>query len=61
MHGKSEMSDLQKSFVTMVKAQFERNVKIVRSDSGSEFTSVPVRKFYRGNLILQQSNYVDTP
>ena len=61
MQGKGEMSDLQKSFVTMVKTQFERNVKIVRSDNGFDFTSVPVQKFYRGNVVLRQRNYVDTP
>ena len=34
------------NFCLMVKTQFDANVKAIRSDNGSEFTSGPMKKFY---------------
>ena len=36
-------SDLPKNFITMVKFQFKSDVKIVRNDNGSKFTSGPCK------------------
>ena len=45
----------------MVKNQFNKGVKVVRSDNGSEFTSGPMENFYHGHGILWKSGCVDTP
>ena len=37
LNGKNEVACVLRKFIAMVKCQFEKNVKIVRSDNGSEF------------------------
>ena len=58
---KGEMSDLLRGFIAMTKNQFRKNVKVVRSDNGSKFTSNPMQVFYQDEGILRQRSYVDTP
>jgi len=48
-------------FVNMVKNQFKKDVKIVRSDNGLEFKSGSTLKFYAEKGILHQTSCVDTP
>lgn len=43
----------------MVKTQFNKQVKILRSDNGSEFTCLT--RFYADNGILHQTSCVETP
>ena len=45
----------------MVKSQFGKLVKCVRSDNGLEFTTGPMPKFYRQHGMLHQTTCVDTP
>ena len=45
----------------MVKTQFGANVKVIRSDNGSEFTSGSMKKFYGEHGIIHQTSCVDTP
>ena len=45
----------------MTKTQFGKNIKIVRSDDGSEFTSKPMQFFYQENRTLRQNICVGTP
>jgi len=45
----------------MVNTQFETNVKIIRSDNDVEFTSNPMRKFYREKGIIHETSITDTP
>jgi len=45
----------------MVRNQFHKGIKLVRSDNGSEFTSGPMQTFYGEHGILQESSCVDTP
>ena len=61
MKDKGEASKLVMSFYMMTKPQFSVGVKIIRSDNISEFTSAPMRKFYRNQGIIQQTNCSDTP
>jgi len=46
MREKGEASLLLQDFVIMVKTQFGRDVKIVRSDNGLQFFSRPMKQFY---------------
>ena len=46
MQARTEASKLLKNFIVRVKNQFNRGVKVVRSDNGSEFTSGPMQNFY---------------
>jgi len=55
---KSEASNLVKSFVKMVNAQFNSKVKCIRSDNGNEFL---LKDFYSKNGILHQNSCVETP
>jgi len=47
MQARTEASKLLKNFIVMVKTQFNKGVKVVRSDNGSEFTSGPMQNFYQ--------------
>ena len=46
------------NFVNMVKTQFNRTIKTIRSDNGTKFY---LKDFFHSNGILQQLSYVDTP
>ena len=43
MQDRSEASKLLKGFIAMVRNQFHKGIKVVRSDNGSEFTSNPFK------------------
>jgi len=45
----------------MVKTQFNNEVKVVRGDNGSEFTSGPMQEFHHEHGILREGSCVDTP
>ena len=45
----------------MVKTQFERDVKIVRSDNGLEFLSRAIKHFYQEKGIMHHTSCLDTP
>ena len=61
MKDKSEANKLLKGFIAMVRTQFEKKIKVVRSNNGSEFTSRPMQEFYFEYSILRESSYVDKP
>ncbi|XP_074284160.1 uncharacterized protein LOC141608714 [Silene latifolia] len=61
MQDKSEASKYMKFFCQMVKTQFNKIVKIIQSDNGSEFLSGEMKNYYEENGILFQSSNVDTP
>ena len=46
MKVKGEASNLLQDFVVMVKTQFGKDVKIIRSDNGLEFLSGLMQQFY---------------
>jgi len=57
----TDASKLLQGFVLMVKNQFNKIVKVVRCENGSEFTSGPMQEFYFSHGILRESSCVDTP
>ena len=58
---RTEASKQLKSFILMVKTQFGKGVKVVRSDNGSEFVSRSMQEFYSEHGIVRESSCVDTP
>ena len=58
MHSKAETQSHLKNFVANVERQFERKVKVVRSDNGPEFI---MRKFYDDSGIVHQTTCIKTP
>jgi len=50
-----------KVFISLVKTQFGKEVKIIRSDNGLEFKSKSIREFYEHCGIIHQTSCVDTP
>jgi len=60
MKAKGEVSVLLQNFVIMVKTQFGKDVKIIRSDNGQEFLG-PMRQFYQEKGIIHQRTCIDTP
>jgi len=61
MTNKREALKLLIDFCAMVNMQFDANVKTIMSDNGAEFTSNPMRKFYREKGISHETSYIDTP
>ncbi|CAN1222790.1 Retrovirus-related Pol polyprotein from transposon TNT 1-94 [Linum grandiflorum] len=53
---KSELCQVLQEFVTMVRTQFDRSVKMFRSDPGGEFTSHALHKYFREHGILFQQS-----
>ncbi|GJY48180.1 retrovirus-related pol polyprotein from transposon TNT 1-94 [Tanacetum coccineum] len=56
---KSEVFESMKMFLAMVKRQFNKLVKIVRSDNGTEFTCM--KRFFLDEGIIFQTSCVGTP
>ena len=61
MKEKSETGKCSKVFVSFVKTQFGKEVKIIRSDNGLEFKSKPIREFYEERGSIHQTSCADTP
>jgi len=61
MKDKSEASKLVMNFCMMVRTQFNINIKVLRSDNRSEFTSGPMKEFYAKHGIVPQTSCVDAP
>ena len=57
MKNKSETRELLQSFVVYVKNQFNRNVKIIRTDNGKEFYW---KDFYERHGIIHQTSCNET-
>jgi hypothetical protein len=55
---KSEASGHIKSFVAMLKTQFNTSIKYIRSDNSCEFM---LKDFYNQTSILHQTSCVNTP
>ena len=61
LHFKSETSDLLKTFIVKVENQLESQVKIIRSDNGTEFKNANFDYFSAGNGIARQYGAPRTP
>ena len=61
MREKSEASQLVRNFCQMVKTQFKTALKIIRSENGSEFVSMPMLRFCKESGIIHQTTCIDTP
>jgi hypothetical protein len=58
LHSKSQTRQLLQSFFTLIQTQFQINIKVIRSDQGSEFI---MPDFYQSKGILHQMSCVETP
>jgi len=58
MKNKSKTRSLLNNFVIYARTQFNRNIKIIRSDNGSEFNC---KEFYDNLGIIHQTSCVETP
>jgi len=61
MKERTKASKLLQGFILMVSNQFDKCVKLVRSNNGGEFTFGPMQQFYFEHGILRESSRVDTP
>ncbi|KAL5764898.1 hypothetical protein ACOSQ2_017492 [Xanthoceras sorbifolium] len=59
MRYKSETQSFLKNFYNMIKTQFHRNMKIIRSDNGLEFISM--QSFFKEHGIIHQRACIHTP
>lgn len=58
---KSEVTGCLRHFCAMVKTQYDKIVKKIRSDNGTEFTTSLLKRFFQQMGILFQSSCVGTP
>ncbi|XP_019087493.1 PREDICTED: uncharacterized protein LOC109127342 [Camelina sativa] len=56
---KSEVADVLKNFIAFVHRQFNKHVKIIRSDNGTEF--ICLCKFFDSQELIHQTSCVVTP
>ncbi|CAL1378920.1 unnamed protein product [Linum trigynum] len=53
---KSELKSVATDFLKMIQTQFDRPVKIIRSDPGGEFSSAPLYEVYRSLGVLTRQS-----
>jgi transposase InsO family protein len=58
---KDEVLECFKVFHRMVETQFEKKVKVLRSDNGTEYTNRAMQKILRDSGIVHQTTCVSTP
>nr|KYP36220.1 Copia protein [Cajanus cajan]KYP68721.1 Copia protein [Cajanus cajan] len=61
MRHKSETLDMLKKFCTIIKRQFNVDVKKIRSDNGTEFTNSSFQRYIREEGIVHETSCVGTP
>lgn len=61
LKNKSDVCISLQHFVKYVRTQFDKSVKIVRSDNGTEFVNVICDKFFKEMGIVHQRSYPYTP
>jgi len=61
LSNKKNAFSMLEAFIAYVSTQFQAQVQIVRSDNGSEFGDHYAVAFYKGQGIIHQTIYVDTP
>jgi hypothetical protein len=58
MKSKSETSNTVRQFVAMIKTQYDKNVKCIKSDNGPEFS---MKDFYAKKGMIHQVSCVECP
>nr|KYP37239.1 Retrovirus-related Pol polyprotein from transposon TNT 1-94 [Cajanus cajan] len=58
---KSETLDMLKTFYTIIKRQFNVDVKKIRSDNGTEFTNSSFQRYIREEGIVHETSCVGAP
>ena len=58
---KDEVTEVFKSFYTMVQNQFGKGIKFFRSDNGGEFVNQVLREFFVNKGIIHETTCVGTP
>ncbi|KAJ0555649.1 putative RNA-directed DNA polymerase [Helianthus annuus] len=58
---KDEVFENIKHFIELVKTQFEKSVKTIRTDNGTEFTNVALKNYFGKKGIIHQTTCVYTP
>ncbi|KAK9049228.1 hypothetical protein SSX86_031804, partial [Deinandra increscens subsp. villosa] len=61
MKSKSEVFTHIQTFVALIKTQFDKLVKVFRSDNGTEFVNTQMNNFCKANGIIHQTTCVYTP
>ena len=61
MKSKSEVPNIFKDFHMHVKTQFQSNIKVLRSDNGTEFLSNNMLQYISSQGIIHQTSCVGTP
>jgi len=61
MKDKGEAGHFPKQFIIVVKNQFGKGVKVVRTDNGAEFKYGPMLKFYSEQGITHQTSCANAP
>ena len=61
MKDRNEANKLLQGFIAMVRNQFHKGIKVVKSDNGFEFTFGHMQNFYNEHAILRENDCVDTP
>lgn len=61
MKHKTEVGAIFKNFVTLIKNQFNTNLKVLRSDNGMEYFDRDMKEYMIANGIRHQISCVYTP
>jgi transposase InsO family protein len=58
---KDNVNKIFRIFITMIRSQFEKNIKIIRSDNGTEYMNREMQEIFQNNGIVHETSCVGTP
>jgi transposase InsO family protein len=58
---KEHVKEIFRIFITMIRTQFEKNIKVIRSDNGTEYMNREVQEILQNNGIVHETSCVGTP
>jgi Integrase core domain len=58
---KGEVASVIKSFYKLIKIQYGKEIRVLRSDNGGEFLNRELKDFFREKGIIHQTSCVNTP
>lgn len=61
MRNKSEVGDIIRKYIALIRTQFNTTIKVLRSDKETEYVNNELRDFLNNLGIHYQTSYVYTP
>jgi transposase InsO family protein len=58
---KEQVKEIFKIFINMIRTQFEKKLKVIRSDNGTEYINHDLQTYFQNEGIVHETSCVGTP